>query len=149
MALRNVKKPKLVGKCVIVECAESRCPEYFKGICERCLDICAKENWLGWDKVENTGIDLEIWKDVKKACRIFRYKNWHSGDAWIFIEQGGRYHTFESQAVMAGFVLGKKAYDVGVHMIGLTEDEVEELLELVPRNLILANLAEEDLLWED
>jgi hypothetical protein len=52
----RIAKP---SRCVIME-APGRCKGYMLGICERCLDFCAEENWKGWKSVE-----CEWWTGIK------------------------------------------------------------------------------------
>jgi len=52
----RVAKP---SRCVIYE-TPGRCRGYLLGICERCLDYCAGENWKGWKSV-----DCEWWTGIK------------------------------------------------------------------------------------
>jgi len=41
----------IVDNCMIEE-SEGRCDEYYKGTCEKCLDITAALDWKGWKRVK-------------------------------------------------------------------------------------------------
>lgn len=48
---------KTIVGCCLVENAEGRCPEYYKGICEKCLDVAAGLDWSGWKRVKYVNKD--------------------------------------------------------------------------------------------
>lgn len=147
----KLRKPRKVGECVIVECAQSRCPEYLAGDCDKCLDMCARENWLGWNKVEYTGISLKVWEDVAPFYRTYSgYRTFYGRNYWVLVEQDGIYHAFDNQALAIGYALGRKVYYVDdVVVIGIKEEELEEFVIMTGNRCAVISQEKEGWRWRD
>ena len=141
---RKVKGPATIGECTIVECKESRCDEYLVGKCERCLDFCARYNWLGWQKVEETGIDINLWENGIE--NLYRLYSEDKENGWVFVKYSGRYYAFETQALILSIFFGRRCYELDCGTVfGFGIEDLERIIKLAYGKIIFKEFAKDKL----